>query len=216
MSTAKFLYTDAEAIKAELELGTGADFTDDLDGLLEEMVEEASRLVDDYKGLEPGAYKTKDYAADEVRLYFGSGRGTQEFDHATSITKLEVEEVDGAFTEWTKDTDFYLWPPNATQTGESYRAAVVSDRVGTTKGTFEHGYNRIRITGKFGISTEPPASIERAVKIQAQRWYHRALQGWMDTGAIVALGELTFTKDLDPEAKNLIASAFPHVARSVV
>jgi hypothetical protein len=216
MSTAKFLYTDAEPIKVELELGSGATFTDELDGHLTESIEEASRMIDDYKRVEAGSYKTSDYAADEVRYYFGSGRSTQDFDFATSITELAVEETDGTYTAWTEDTDYYLWPPNALQIGEAYRAATVSNRAGTTKSVFDYGYNRVRVTGKFGISVEVPAQIERACKVQVQRWYHRALQGWQDTGGNQDLGLVRYTKELDPEVKGILKAAFPHVARIAV
>lgn len=210
---AEFTYTTPDNVKAELELGSGTTFPSSLDGLLGDMIEQASRLIDSFKSVEPGAYKTADVAADETRYYFGTGLPDQPIDFTTSITTVAVEETDNTYTTWTVDVDFYTLPYNAALIGEPIRRLEIVPKTGTTKSVWTYGPKRVRVVGKFGVSVNPPADIARACLIQSQRWYHRAVQGWHDTGATSELGQLTFTQQLDPDIKTLLAGAFPHTSR---
>jgi len=213
---ADFLYTDAESVKSELELGSGQSFTDELDGLLISMIEQSSRLIDRFKSVEPGAYKTADIESNETRYYFGSGIEIQMIDYIPSIATVSVEETDGTFTAWTIDVDFYTIPYNAALIGEPIRRLETTRKTGSTKSVWPYGPKRIEVRGKFGIAVNPPADIERAALIQTQRFYQRALQGFRDTGAITEIGQLTYTKQLDPDVKNILTSAFPRVSRVAV
>lgn len=218
----EFKYTDAEKIKVELELGTDAEFPDGFDGLLSDMAEQASRLIDGFKHVEPGAYKTSDVGAagdagtDETRYYFGSGVPIQMIDFATSIAEIAVEETDGTYTVWALDSDYYTLPYNAALIGEPIRRLEIPGKTGSTKSVWTYGPKRVRVKGKFGIAANPPADVARAALIQCQRWYNRALQGWQETGAVPELAQLRFTQQLDPDVRQLLVGTFPHVARVAV
>lgn len=213
MAENDFHYTDEDAVKSELELGGASDFPEALDPLLLRMIGQASRFIDGFKSLEPGAFKSADVSADETRYYFGSGLPKQFIDYLTDLTTVSVEETDGTYTPWTIDVDFYTLPYNAALIGEPIRRLDVTGKTGTTKSVWAYGPRRIEIVGKFGVSVNPPADIIRAALIQTQRWYQRALQGWNDTGASPELGTLTFTKELDPDVKNILKNTFPHKSR---
>ena len=219
---AAFAYTDAEKVKVELELGHDQEFTDDLDGLLADMVEQASRMIDGFKGVDPGAYKTDDVGlaadsgTDETRFFFGSGVTLQPIDHATNIAEVAIEETDNTFTVWVLDTDYFTLPYNAALISEPIRRLEVTGKTGSTKSIFRYGPKTIRVKGKFGIAALPPAGIARAALIQSQRWYMRALQGWQETGAVAELNQLRFTQKLDPDVEQILAVTFPHVSRVFV
>ena len=134
-------------------------------------------------------------------------------DFMTSFNEIAVEETDGTFTVWVLDTDFYTLPYNAALIGEPIRRLEIVPKTGPTKGVWTYGPKRIRIKGKFGIATDPPADIARAALIQSQRWYMRALQGWQETGAVAELSQLRFTQQLDPDVKTIFKSSFPHTSR---
>lgn len=207
---ADFDYTTVADIKVDLKTPTGATYPSDNDTALGNMISEASRLIDRYKRLEDGSYKTGDHASDETRYYFGSGSRRQVIDPATSITTVSVEETDGTYTAWAANTDFFYWPYNYSTLGEPIRALEVNTKSGTTKSVFTFGPQRVKVVGKFGISSSVPADIARACKIQVQRWLKRAQQGWADSGANRELGALTYVRELDPDVKLLLDNAFPH------
>lgn len=207
-------YCGLDELKSELELGSGAAFTDSLDALLLRAIGECSRMVDSYKRVEPGAYKNADTDADQTRYFDGSGGTVQFVDYCTSVTSIAVDEtLSGSFVAWVENTDFYLLPFNAEQIGEPYRRIETTRKTGTTKSVFARGRRSVRVVGTFGISAQPPADVSRAVLITVQRWFQRALQGWADTGANVDLGNLRLTQSFDPEAKQLLDSAFPRGRR---
>jgi hypothetical protein len=56
----------------------------------------------------------------------------------------------------------------------------------------------------FGHSATPPADIKQACKIQTVRWFMRAKQGYQDSSASAAMGEMIFIKELDPDVKTLL------------
>lgn len=211
---ANFDYTTLQKVKNDLEAASGT-YTSSNDVAITSMISEASRLIDRYKRVEDGSYKTADHGSDETRYYFGSGRLRQEIDPATSITTVSVEETDGTYTTWTASTDFFYWPYNYSTLGEPIRALEVNTKSGTTKSVWTFGPQRIKVIGKFGISSAIPTDIERACKIQVQRWLKRAQQGWADAGANRELGSLTYVKQLDPDVKVVLDNAFPHIGSGV-
>jgi hypothetical protein len=213
---ANFEYINVDDVTAELGIGSGTQFTPDHDALLTGMIEQASRFIDRYKGVEDGSYKTGDYSADETRYYFGSGIERQDIDYTTTLTTVKVEETDGTYTTWTADTDFFAWPYNASQINEPIRRLDVNDKSGTTKSVWTFGPKRVEITGKFGVSSTVPDEVARACIIQVSRWFKRATQGWADSGANPDLGRLTFVKGLDPDVKTLLKKTFPRVGRGSV
>lgn len=212
---AAFDYTVKELVKAELEIGSSGSFRVDHDTLIDGMISQASRLIDKFKGVEDGSYKTADHASDEVRYYFGSGKIRQKVDYFTDLTSVEVEETDGTYTAWVENTDFFKWPYDADQRSLPFWQLEVNQKSGTTKSVWTHGQRRVKVTGKFGVSSAIPDDIERACIIQTSRWYKRASQGWTDASANADLGQLTYVGQLDPDVKTLLKATFPHMRSGI-
>jgi len=201
-------YCTALDVRHELAAGSGSQaIGQEFEDVIWKMCVEASRLIDRFKRVEPGAYLAAD---SETRYFMGSGMAYQRIDHAVSVSKVEVEETDGVWTTWAAETDYYTWPYNASMIGESIRALEVSQKAGTTKSVFTAGRKRVKVTGVFGISTTPPEDIARACKIQASRFFKRAQQGQQDAGMSAAeSGQMSYVKKLDPDVETLLKSAFP-------
>jgi len=202
-------YADAHDVRQELAAGATNDAaigTHD-DDILYDMCEEASRFIDTHKRVEPGAYLGS--SSTSARYFPGTGTDFQPIDYATSVDAVEVEETDGTYTAWTENTDFYTWPYNASSVSEPVQGLEVSRKSGSSKSVFIHGPRRVRVAAAWGISTTVPAAVRRAARILVARWYKRAQQGWQDSAANVELGQMTYTKDMDPEAERLLRSVFP-------
>ena len=202
-------YATALDVRAELASGSGsATIGQEHEDTLWEMLVEASRLIDQYKGVEPGAYMA---SGSETRYFAGSGLQRQFIECAVSISAVAVEETDGTYTSWVDNTDYYAWPYNASAIGEPIRALEVVAKSGTTKSVFTRGQRRVRVAGVFGIASSPPSPIARACKIQAARWFKRAQQSWQDAGVSADSGQMQYVKKLDPDVETLLNTAFPHV-----
>lgn len=201
-------YCTASDVRRELGMGSGnQQIGAEHEDVIWDMVIEATRLIDGLKRVEPGAYSA---SGSETRYFPGSGMNYQRIDHAASVSKVEVEETDGTYTEWTADTDYFTWPYNAAAMGESIRALEVSEKSPTTKSVFTAGRKRVKVTGVWGIATTPPDTIARACKIQVARFFKRAQQGQQDAGMSAAeSGQMSYVKKLDPDVETLLKSAFP-------
>jgi hypothetical protein len=171
-------YVDALDVRQELAAGASDDAAigEHDDDIIWDMCEEASRLIDDYKRVEHGAYLAG--SSTSARYFTGSGKDWLFIDPFVDVDAVEVEETDGTFTSWTADT-------------------------------------RVRVTGVPGISATVPSVIARIAKIQVQRWYKRAQQGWQDAGASIELGQLMYTQELDPDIKVLLDAVFPHTKAGI-
>lgn len=199
-------YTTAEEVKTDLEVG-GITVGATLDTFLANAITEASRLIDRYKQVEENAYACA--GADETRYFDGSGRPRQPIGYVASITSVAVEETDGTYTTWTEDTDYFNWPENWDTIGEPIRYLEVNNKSSGSKSVFTYGKRRVKIVGNFGISTTAPAEINRACKIQVQRWFKRAQQGWADSSTNTDLAQIQFRQSLDPDVKVILDKVFP-------
>lgn len=202
-------YCTALDVRRELAAGSGNQaIGQQHEDLIWDMCVEASRLIDQYKRVEPGGYMA---AGSETRYYRGSGQNWQPLDYAVSVSAVAVEETDGTYTTWTADTDYYTWPYNASAMGEPIRWLEVAAKSGTTKSVFTLGQKRVKVTGVFGVAATPPEPIARACKIQAARYFKRAQQGWQDAGMSAGeMGTIAYVKKLDPDVETLLKTAFPH------
>lgn len=174
----------------------------EMDAVIAEALEFASRLVDIYTLREPGAFAV---AADSARLFDGSGKRTLFIDElAASPTSVEVRA--DLQSPWVAVplSDIRLHPRYPPYT----RLELVE---GATVGAFPAGIWRVRVTGRWGYSTSPPPEVKQAVAAQAMRWIRRGESGFRDSGVIVELGEITFTQALDPE----VAAIVRHLRRPV-
>ncbi len=204
-------YTTTTSVKVDLDVG-GLSMGTSADVFLSNAITEASRLIDSYKRVEGDAYANN---SEETRYYDGTGQIRQPIDYASVINAVAVEETDGTYTTWSEDTDFFFFPENHDTIGEPIRWLIVNQKSDGNKSVWTHGQRRVKVVGKFGISTSAPAEVARACKIQVQRWFKRAQQGWADSSASPELGQVLFTRELDPDVKTILDSAFPHRTRGI-
>jgi hypothetical protein len=106
------MYVTVAQVKADMPDSALYDSVD-YDQALEEMVTNASRLID----REVGGWPDYFYAStSETRYFDGSGEVEQWIDPMTTLTTLQVAESRGRaatdYTTWTINTDFYVWPYN--------------------------------------------------------------------------------------------------------
>ena len=194
-------YCTAAEIKAAMPDGNwGTSY----DTLLSILAARASRTIDRYTARKPGAYKVD---ADVTRYYDGSGEAEQLIGELaaapTSVAVAEGGDIKTpTYTLWAS-TDYMLWPYNALDRGEPYTRLVIDNLNGSKSVWYEYPKS-VKIVGKFGYSAAPPDDVVQATIIQAARWFKRGQQAFQDTGAIVELGQLTYTKALDPDVALLI------------
>lgn len=187
------------------------DTTDDAIGqqdgdLIWDIVASTSRFIDEYKGVESGAYLA---SGSETRYYTGTGRQRQRIDMATSVSAVAVEETDGTYTTWTADTDYYLWPYNYSALGEPVRILETVRKSGSSKSVWNVGPKRIKVTGVFGVSTTVPADIQQVCAALSTRVYKAYQSGWQDASASLELGQLIYAQAQHPMVKQMLDQAFP-------
>ena len=161
------------------------------------------------------------FVADSIantRVYIGSGLAVQRIDECTSVTLVEVKEAvtEKDYTEWESD-DWMLAAGSkkhpiydkspytllvVTPWGDQshFTSGKYTGRSGFTPDTL---YGRqlptVRSTAKWGYAASAPTPIREATIMQAIRWCNRLKGGMSDTLASAELGQLTFTRQLDPD-----------------
>lgn len=167
------------------------------------LITRASRAIDTHLKREPGAFAV---IADSTRYFTGSGDDKLWVgEMAAAPTSIAVAEagVLTTLTTWAA-TDYYCWPYNALAEGMPYLRLDV-DTINGTKYTWYDYPKAVRVIGKFGFSASAPAEIVQATIIQVMRWFKRGQQAYQDTGAIVELAQLRYTRKLDPDVETLLS-----------
>lgn len=194
-------YTTAADVRAML---TDSNFTTDTsyDTLLGAFVTAASRLIDRYCGGEDSWFSPS--TDDQTRYFDGSGDRELWINAALSITGVSVAESGNVddYTDWTVDTDYFVYPYNYSDIGKPIRKLIV--RWDGNKGRFLRFPKAVKIIGVFGYSATTPADVAMAAKIQTMRWFMRAKQGFEDTAASAAVGQMFYTQELDPDIKLIL------------
>lgn len=171
--------------------------------LFTELATAASRRVDDALGVAPGSYKV---TVDEVRYFDGNGQARIWLaELATAPTSIEMDLIgDQSTYTLVPSTDYRMGPENAPGLGQPYYWAEIQTLASPTY-YFWYAYPRsIKVTGKFGWSTEVPPHVKQVTTIQAIRWFKRAQQAFDDVGAVTQLGQLRYVKGLDPDLEMLL------------
>jgi len=197
-------YVSVAEIKADMP-DSDIESMSDYDTVLSEMITAASRLIDKEVG------GGKDYfdvpTTDTIRYFDGSGEEEQYVDPMISLTSVSVSESGGRassnYTDWTEDTDYYVWPYNYSALNKPIEKLIVDNFAGS-KGKFYSVKKGIKVTGRFGYSDNPPDDIVQAVKITVMRWFMRSKQAYQDTSASAELGQLMYTKSLDPDVIEIL------------
>lgn len=192
-------YCTATEIKAVMpDVSWGSTY----DAVLEALAKRASRAIDRYVNRKPGAFYV---SADVTRYFTGDGSTLLQIGElAAAPTTVQVAEtgVLTTLTTW-ESTDYLCWPYNALDDGQPYTRLDI-DIYNGTKSTWYAYPKAIKIAGKFGYSATVPDDVKQTAIIQTVRWFKRGQQAYSDTGAIVELGQLTYTKALDPDVALLI------------
>lgn len=166
------------------------------DTILAALITRASREMDRLTNRKPNAFVV---SADSTRYFDGpaisrnvspilpseSDRTPMLFlgELAAAPTSLAVKEDGTNWTTWAS-TDYFLWPYNALDEGEPYRALMIDLDNGTKTSWF--GYRQgVRVIGKFGFSTAVPDPIKECVIIQVGRWFKRGQMGFQDKVQVV-------------------------------
>lgn len=192
-------YCTAEEVKAAMSDGNwGVTY----DALFALMATRASRAIDRFTKREPGAYAV---AADSTRYFEGDG-GIDVLigELAAAPTSVKIAEA-GDITDLTPlvATDYFLTPYNALAEGIPYNF-IELDLINGDYYSWPRYPKSIQVIGKFGYAATIPDDVKQATIVQCGRWFKRGQQGFRDTGAIVELGQLTYTRALDPDVAIMI------------
>ncbi len=182
-----------KAVMPDVSWGTEYDF------ILGTLITRASRLIDRATLRESGEFCTG--TAGTVRYFDGSGEQRLWIDELADVPSLvEVAET-GDLTAWETwaATDYILWPYNS----PPYRRLDVDVLYGT-KAIWPKFRKAVRITGPWGFSVTVPDDLQQAVITQVVRWFKRGQQSFSDVGAVAELGQLTYTKAIDPDVAMMI------------
>ncbi len=200
--TAPAVYIAAMDVKNAMPDG---DWGSSYDSLITVFIDRTCRLIDRYCGKRPGAFKVE---ADSTRYFDGSGTQILPIGEIaaapTSVSLSLAGGVQAADYTLLAATDYMLYPWNAADQGAPYTEIHLDTLNGTN---YEWcAYPRaVKVVGMFGYSLEVPDDVQQAAVVQVARWFARGRQGFADTGAIVELGKLTYTKKLDPEVEMILS-----------
>lgn len=194
-------YCTALDVRGELGMGARQDVDEKSDHWLWEMCIQASHLIDNYCGC---GFLDTDLAylasTSAIRYYTADGTDEVWIDPVTSITKVEVEETDGTWTEYESDDDYWPWPWNDTP----YRKLVIQDRTTSEETNWDKGHRRLRVTGVWGLSTSVPPLIKRACATQVAIWYKRAMAGWRAREGNSQFGFVDYEGTLSDDVKAML------------
>lgn len=201
-------YCTLAELKADL-IDSGLASSSDYDTVLTDMITAASRLIDREAKRKPGAFAMAS-TDEETRYYTGSGCAEQWVDELASAPSYVGMSEDGKLqsTDYTtvSSTDYFLWPDNASEDEKPYHR-IDLDNINGAFSVFYTFRRGVKITGVFGyaLSTAIPSDINKAAIITASRWFKRAQQGYQDSGAVPELGQLRYTKAIDPDVEEILA-----------
>ena len=198
-----FDYTTLENVKAHIPEGSAT-----MDALIEELIERVSRLIDRYKRMPDSYYNNGgDYALAQILLFDGNGKDKLYIDHCTAIDQVQIrDDVSSAWQAMTENTDYFTWPYNT-----EHLSRLDINSVGSYS-SWPKGQRTIEVTAYWGGYSVTPPEVEQACIIQAVRWLGRGQQMFRDTGAIIELGKLTYTKELDPDVRATLDSLVGRVS----
>jgi hypothetical protein len=138
----------------------------------------ASKAIEDACGDGVSPRKFWLDSVDQARVYtapvpYGNWPGAYsnvrelDIDDLVTLTSLTLDlDGDGVYeTTWTRDTDFYLDPPNASNDSLPYERVCLRPQVGKF---FPAWPNAVKVTGRFGWPAVPSQVTEYAYILAAQ------------------------------------------------
>lgn len=157
-----------------------------------------------------------------TRYYSGDGSDVLRIDECVAVSAVAIKESvsddEDDYTTWTvgtvgTTTEADVFPASGdSRTPEFNRlpytmlvigpngdySAFTSGRVG------KMGFPTAKITAKWGYAEEAPDDITTATIMQATRWFKRLQGGMSDTLLTGELGQLMFTRRLDPDVTQIL------------
>jgi hypothetical protein len=198
------------------------------DTVLTSMLDAAKELIDNLLN-HPDGFTALTVAV--ARYFPGSGKPYQWIDECVEISSVAVKDsaTDTSYTAWTTPTTnlagdgdwiaftghpdypkFNVLPYCGIMVDANGSYSVFTTGMFTTRGGFrpssDVGRNTptVKVTAKWGYSVTAPTLIKEANIAQASRWYKKAQSAWADTLANVEMGELMFSKKLDPDIETML------------
>lgn len=217
----------AYATVKELRAFAGIDSTGD-DVELAQLLDGAARSINRWCNRSDGFFAVQTATA---RYYPGSGRTYQLIDECVAITTVAVKDsaTDTDYTDWDTPTTMYAgdgdWLPFAGDPQSPLfdrvpYTAIMTDLNGdystftsglctTRRGfrptsTVKRAVPTVKVTARWGYADAVLDDIRVANLIEATRWYKRLQSGASDTLASSELGQLMYTKKLDPDAEAIL------------
>ena len=192
-------YCTADEVTAAMPDGNwGAGY----DALLLLLAARASRAIDRYTKREPGAYYVN---ADTTRYFTAEGDVSLQVGEMAAVpTTVSIAEA-GDITDLTAlvATDYFMEPYNALAEGLPYNFIKLDVLNGDW--AYWPGFQKsVVIVGKFGYAAAVPDDVKQCSIIQCARWFKRGQQGFQDTGAIIELGQLRYTRTMDPDVQEMV------------
>lgn len=199
------------------------------DAVLDTLIDAAEEAINNYCNRPDG------FLADSVastREYVADGNPTLRVDDNTGITLVETKDISEtasdyvalAATDWIAYAGSDQFPNFQPDARDRPFTKIMIDPAGD-EAVFPNGYltgspgfrpiepvrrargvPTVRVTATWGYATPAPKVVVTATIIQASQWFKRGQGAWGDTLASVDLGQMMFTKGLEPTAKFLLTN----------
>ena len=182
-------YTTLEALKGRL-----GNVPDNQDAKLEQMIEAASRQIDDL------CNRRFYQATSATRVFTAEWHDMVMVDDLTAITTLETDDQgDRTYSRTWTVNDYDLEPYNAAQLGRPYTGIMINPN---TNLAFPRTRRGVRITGTWGWPSIPEP-IEEACLLIAVR-LNQSAKAPMGTAGTIAEGAVQYTPRVDPVVRQLL------------
>jgi hypothetical protein len=218
---------------AELRTQIGTSYTTETksDDALAVLIKAASRSIDRYCNRLDG-FVAQDAS---IRYYVGTGTGLQYIHECTSVTALAVKDSpsddETSYTTWTigtvgTTTEADAFPATGNPRYPDYYSTPYTYLIIGPNGDYSHftsgsysglpgfkpsalnlrGVPTVKVTATWGYATTVPDDIKEACLITVAQWLKRGESSWADAAANQALGEIRWTREIDPAAKQILAN----------
>jgi len=204
-------YCTLAALKAALDT-TGVQFGSiDYDAFLTACITRASRMIDGVTKWEPGAFSV---STETTRYFDGSGTSKQSVDPicaTPSALAVSVSGVISSTADYTaySSSDWNVYPYNSiAQWQPAYEIHL--DILNGSRDVFYAYPKSVLVTCKFGYAasdTDEECQVDDVVNAtitQASRLFKRAQQSYQDAGAVEALSQLRYVRQLDPDVELVV------------
>lgn len=190
---------------ADVKTALAATGTTYLDADISRAITAASKAIDEACGRFFFA------ATGQTRVYTASQMGrwstdtTLEIDDLTTLTTLKVDQDgDGTYeTTWTRGTDFYLDPPNASVDSKPYERVVILPQSGQR---FPRWPNAVQVAGDFGWPSVPEEVKQYCVIFTTQLLLRTRQAPFGVLMAGMEIGAVTRISRFDPDFDRLLGN----------